>query len=559
MIEIVSVVSMLILVVVIVIGFFVKQKNKEKAREEKLDTWIETHKKIILGTILLVGILARIIGLGSIPQGLHIDEAGMAYDASCIWKYGTDRYGNSYPLYFTNFGQGQSALSTYLVSPFVGIFGINAWSVRLPIVFISIMAMVAMYVVVTKWKNTKMALLLLFLMATCPWHIMQARWGLDCNLLSSMLVFSILALSKAKRPLGYVGAGIVIGLTLYTYVLSYVIVPIFLGLTILYLLWIRKITWKNVILLGIPIFLLALPLMYMLLLNNHILPKVDFPIVSIPELPIYRGGELGWNNIQKNWFNLPIILFFGDDMMYNVPEGFGSLYIISIPFAIIGLVEAVIKTGKSIRNKQMEFSSIMLFQWIATYVCMLLIAEPKINKANAIFIPMLYFTMLGIFYFAKELPSFLLATVLVYIVHFAIFEQYYFTDFKNNTDLIYDAYFDDSITEITKYVNQEEKYQNKKIHFELRTWNSGYYKKEPYIYTLLASNITPEDFSKTMKKDSNQTIYAYDKYTFYHITEYNKDTVYVLLHPLESMLQELKDNQFTIEQVGDYFIGYAEE
>lgn len=559
MIKIVSVVSMCLLVLVILVGFFLKQRKKEQTKGEKLDQWIETHKKIIMGTILLVGILARVIGLGTVPKGLHIDEAGMAYDAYCIWEYGTDRYGNPYPLYFTNFGQGQSALCTYLISPFVGIFGINAWAIRLPIAFISIMAMVAMYVLVAKWKNTKMALFFLFLMAICPWHIMQARWGLDCNLLSSFLVFSMLAFSKAKKPLGYVGAGVVIGLTLYSYVLSYLIVPIFLGLTIVYLFYIRKITWKNVIWLGIPIFLLALPLMYMVLLNNHIVPKIDFPIISIPELPIYRIGELGLANMKDNG-NLLFILFFGDDMMYNVPEGFGTLYYVSIPFTIIGFAEAVLRTGKSISKKQFDFHAIMVFEWIATCVCMLLIAEPKVNKANAAFIPMLYFTMLGIFYFAKELPYFFISAVLVYVVHFAIFETYYFTDFKNNTNVTYDCYFDDSLIELTQYLNQEEKYQNKKIHMELRTLDTAYYIKEPYIYTLIANNMTPEEFTSSIPKEGNKTSpTTYGKYTFYAINAYQKDTVYVLLHPIEKMLQEIKENGFVIEQVGDYYICYAKE
>lgn len=554
LIETVSVCSIIIIILMICIQF-IKKVTKKNDINTKLDEWIEKNKKRLFIIILTIGILVRVVEIGNIPKGLHIDEAGMAYDSYCIAKYGTDRYGEEHPLYFTNFGQGQSALCTYITSIFVGIFGINTWAIRLPIATISILAMITMYFLVKKFKNTKMAIIFLFLMAINPWHIMQARWGLDCNLLSSFLVFSIFAFSKAKSPLGYIGAGIVIGITLYTYALSYIIIPIFLAMTLVYLLYLKKITWKNIIFLGIPIFIFALPLIYMILLNNHIVPKINIPFFSIPELPMYRIGEISIKNIKENLY-LPIILFFGDNMIYNVPDGFGTLYYISIPFTIIGLLESIINVCKNIKEKKFNFDCIMLFQFIASVICMLIIIEPKVNKANAIFIPMIYFTMIGIVYFSKEFPKLLWLLVALYIIHFIIFEVYYFYEFKNNIDSTYNTYFDDSIEEITDYINKQDKYKDKKVHMELRTHNSSYYKKEPYIYTLISNKMKPEEFKNSIRRNSGNKLSSYDKYYFYNIQEYNYDTVYVLKYPSENLIQEFEERNFLNEKVGDYIIYY---
>ena len=78
--------------------------------------WIEKHHVIIFGGILLFTIVVRMIALGEIPQGLHVDEAGMAYDAYCYANYGVDRYLYPNPIYLINYGSGQRVLYMYLAA-----------------------------------------------------------------------------------------------------------------------------------------------------------------------------------------------------------------------------------------------------------------------------------------------------------------------------------------------------------------------------------------------------------------------------------------------------------
>ena len=71
--------------------------------------------------LICVGAIAlHFFALGRVPMAWHPDEAGSAYDAWCIANYGVDRYRNSYPVLFFNFGVGgQSALYTYMASIFI--------------------------------------------------------------------------------------------------------------------------------------------------------------------------------------------------------------------------------------------------------------------------------------------------------------------------------------------------------------------------------------------------------------------------------------------------------
>ena len=80
-----------------------------------------------------------------------------------------------------------------------------------------------------------------------PWNIMASRWGLDCNLLGPISIIAICLLFRAEKWYDYIFAGIGLGLVLYTYAISYIIMPVFLVLIVLYMLYTKRISIKNTI------------------------------------------------------------------------------------------------------------------------------------------------------------------------------------------------------------------------------------------------------------------------------------------------------------------------
>ena len=83
--------------------------------------------------VLCVLLAVRLTAFGTIPGGLNQDGAMAAVDAKALGEYGTDRFGTFMPAHLRAWGYGQmSALLSYLMVPFVKIFGLNRTAVRLP-------------------------------------------------------------------------------------------------------------------------------------------------------------------------------------------------------------------------------------------------------------------------------------------------------------------------------------------------------------------------------------------------------------------------------------------
>lgn len=88
----------------------------------------------------LLAVIVRMYKISDIPYGIHIDEAGMCYDAWSLQKYHVDRWLNSFPVYLINFGDGQSSLYAYLCAIMIKVFGKGEWNIiwmRMPGVLIS--------------------------------------------------------------------------------------------------------------------------------------------------------------------------------------------------------------------------------------------------------------------------------------------------------------------------------------------------------------------------------------------------------------------------------------
>lgn len=509
---------------------------------KKIEELIEEKYKIIMIIILIVGIFTRFIAIDKVPIGMHVDEAGMAYDAYCIANYGTDRFDNPCPIYMINYGGGQSSLYTYLAAILIKIFGFSLFIIRMPAFIFSIIYIIIAYLITKEFKNKKLAILMEFLIVICPWHFMQSRWGLDCNLMSSLMLISIYLLLKAKKTIGYILAGISFGITLYSYAVSYLIIPVFLVFILSYLLYIGNIKIKNVIILGIPIAILAIPLILNLLVNKNIIEPINLGCVSMPRLWHYRGDEISIKNIIAN-LSLIKTIFSYDYNDFNSFSIFGTLYYISIPFCIIGFGMVIKDSIIAIKNKEKSLDVVMLIIFISVFSCLLLFEGQAIYKSNAIYISLIYFIAIGIKTIVKDTKYLIYGIILLYLVMFILFQIYYFGVYgKNNPN----RSFNNDVEEITQYL---EKYEDKKIYF--RT-----YAIQPYIYTLLGNQLSPKEFMNDLNRQGGSII-AYNKYMFRFPKEITDDTIFVIKIPEcndENIFKELRNREFKEEIYKEEYI-----
>ena len=492
---------------------------------------------IILIAILLVGIITRVIKFGELPIGFNVDEAGILYDAYCIADYGTDRFNNSYPVYMINFGGGQSALYTYVTAILFKIFGVSLTVARIPALIFSILFMVFGFLITKDFKNKKLAILVEFLIVIAPWHFMQSRWALDCNLMSSMLLMSIYTLIKAKNKILYFVAGALFGISLYTYALSYIVIPIILLLLLGYMLYVKKIKISDIIVFAVPLAIIATPLILYMLVNMGVLQEIKTPYMSILEMWTFRIGEVNFNNILQNFINMFKCIFAFDINYYNAFPTTGTLYYISIPFAILGFYKSIKNVVQDFKQKKFGLDIVMLINFVAVFICGILI-EPGINRINAIYISIIYYTALGILYVSENRKYVLSVIIAVYLILFAAFLYQYFGVYAKQES---NSGFNQSAIDVVQYIESNDKFDGKLINPRLRV-------TQPYIYVLIAKQMTPIEFNENAIIEK-PLVYAIDRYIFYNDT-ISDDVVY-LIQDDEEFIQKLISEGFSLEEFED--------
>lgn len=509
--------------------------------------------------IMLLAVFLRSYKLDQIPDGVNVDEAGMAYDAFCLVNFRVDRALNKLPVYFVNFGGGQSVLYGYVTAIFIKLFGFKLLSMRLSAVIFNSVAILLCYFMIKKHVGEKSALVVTLLLAINPWNIMSSRWGLDCNLLAPCLIISLFFLLRAQKWYDYIFAGISIGITLYTYALSYAIIPIFLILLLGYMLYTERITLKSIVVLGIPIFIFAVPLMLMILVNNGLINQINW-IITIPKLPNYRGSEISLGNIIPNLKSLNTIFIY-DDLPFNSLPQYGTLYNFAIILAIFGFIIELYNLVVNIKNKKFTANSAILLLFVASFSFMMCISDLNISKSNAIYFPLIFFEYSCI-HFIYELQKgkiskdlkikentrivisriILISITILYIVNFASFTRFYFTRYGR----VYaqQQFFENDLLRVLEQANGREEFKQKHVYIYTGA-------ERPYIYTLYANPISPYDFNETRDENDN-----YGRYTVLSERMVDEDGVYIVRADSDFSYELATNYGFVHEEIGIYILLY---
>src|SRR5581483_6030568 len=110
----------------------------------------KTITVIILTTAILIAFVTRFYKLGLAPAGINSDEAGEGYSAFSILKTGKDEFGKSFPILFRSSGDFKTPVYTYLIVPLIPVFGLTAFTVRLPSAFFGTLTVPILYLLVKR-------------------------------------------------------------------------------------------------------------------------------------------------------------------------------------------------------------------------------------------------------------------------------------------------------------------------------------------------------------------------------------------------------------------------
>ena len=223
---------------------------------------MDTLKRHILVVILALATTLRLFNLSTNPPGLNWDEVSMGYSAYSLLQTGADEWGVKYPLLFRSYGEWKSPVYIYLLVPFIKIFGLNAWGVRLPAALFGVLAVYLTYLIGRRLYGDKVGLWAAFLLAVSPWHLMLSRPGYEAGVALMLLLLGVylLILAVDQRNLKYwILSAIAFGLGPHTYNSAKIVVPIILVYLVFMLR--KKIVLKNLIVFGSILAIFATPLL----------------------------------------------------------------------------------------------------------------------------------------------------------------------------------------------------------------------------------------------------------------------------------------------------------
>src|SRR5689334_10972459 len=177
-------------------------------------------QKTILILIIALAAVLRLWKLGSIPPGLTPDEASLGYNAYSILKTGRDEYGKFMPIIFKSFGDYKPGLYVYTSVPFVAIFGLNEWSVRLPSAIAGLISVYLIYLIVSQLfpEYKYLGKISAITAGVNPWLIYLSRGAWEANLSLTLTLLGIYFFIRSFRRKEFLYlSSISFALTLLTY------------------------------------------------------------------------------------------------------------------------------------------------------------------------------------------------------------------------------------------------------------------------------------------------------------------------------------------------------
>jgi 4-amino-4-deoxy-L-arabinose transferase-like glycosyltransferase len=491
----------------------------------EINNWKITNQKILIFLICMLFLFTRLYKIDRIPASLYWDEASIGYNAYSISQDAKDEWGSFLPLHFRAFGEFKLPVYIYSVVPFVKVFGLKALSVRLPSVFYSLAVAILIFLISKRlFEDETVALLSAFLFTIVPWMFIFSRTGYEA---SAGLFFYLLAIylfirffirffgidfiesTKKSFSLGRttilysIVVTIVFAVSTYSYNSFRIISPLTLAFLMLCLFFKQRKHCYKILFLGI----LSLAIIIISFIPIYRLYHLDAGASRLQVVSLQGSSKEKAVAFSKNYlshFSYSFLFGNGDPNLRSQVPGFGQLYLVSLPFLLIGIFALI-------KKRNIALLLIFFVILISPIPASLTRESPHALRSIplAAFYPILI--ALGITSFArifrKQKSVVFLVTTLIFAFNFI----YYFAHFISNYNRLasedwqygYKVLFDDKqdlIANAGKVIVSDRYAQ-------------------PYIFALFYSKYSPPKFRSqvvynSVDKWGFSTVFKFDKYVF---------------------------------------------
>lgn len=320
---------------------------------------------IILTFIITIGFILRIYQVDSAPNGMLVDEPSIGYNAYSILKTGKDEFGNTFPMDFKAFGDHKLPAFIYATVPFISIFGLEIFSVRLTSVVIGTIIIHLIYLLLRKLSfNKDHSLIGAAITAVSPWTLMLSRFARESNL--GLLFFILLLIVVAeylhkKSKINIILISLFMAMTWYSYLPYRISTLILISVLGFYLLLQRKIRGSHILLFFFSFLLFISPLISVLtssantarfrqssiISDSHLPVVIDeyrtFCVDTFPKLLCYLNANkltsyiISFTNNFADIYSVKYLFLQGEAERFISSENFGQFPFFLLPLYLIGV------------------------------------------------------------------------------------------------------------------------------------------------------------------------------------------------------------------------------
>ena len=501
--------SVLLILALCLIYYFDNKSDNNTSGEtgKKCIAVRKTRFNKVFQVILIIGIIAGIIlrgfRFGSVPGGVNQDGAMAAVDAKALADYGTDRYGTFMPAHFYAWGYGQmSVLMSYLMIPFIKLFGMNNITIRLPILIASILGIIVIYFIVRLIISHEAGLIAALFTAINPWHFMQSRWALDCNMFPHMFILGLMFLILGMKKKKYIYISMIFfALCMYSYGVSFYMVPFFLLVSAIFLVKDRIVKVKDILISLVVYFGLAFPIYITMIINAFDMETIKLPFVtmqyfkdSVRSNDMIIFSEHFSDQLRINIRSLiNVTLLQKQDLIWNTIDPYGTLYKCTIPLVFMGIIIVVNKLRK-VKNKYRKNAlRMLLLYWIFSVLVGIFINGVFVNRINIIYYSNIIFAAIALLYIVSWWKKMIPVLAVSYCILASCFFVTYFTTWEDEiagcfySDFVDAMEYAESLNSNRYYISPDTQYEGSVNVSEILTLytmniDSKYFRGETNIF-----------------------------------------------------------------------------
>ena len=509
---------------------------------------------------LAAGLFVRCYRFGVVPQGLNQDGTMAGVEAYCLMMDGVDQHGTSWPVYFEAWGYSQmSTLYSWLLIPFIRVLGLSRFSLRLPMLLVSLASLPVLWDFARRVAGKRFALLVLFIAVINPWHAYQSRWAIDCNLLPHLMLLGVylLFLGRQSRPALYASMA-VFGVAVYAYALSLFSIPVLLvGAAVFYLAR-KKVRPADVVICALIFLAVSWPFLLTMAINALGLETVTLGKMTMPLFEeSRRTNDMAFFAVRPYYTAVKNFFAFLSTFLFDLRsdmEWFDwaqTMYRFMPPVIVCGLYwmwrdRRALALSESQDDARDGLMLILL--WLGAAAVCGVIVGGVVNRCNAVFYPLILICAYGLWQMGKRLRLASAVVAVMLSAAFVCFGWVILTDERCNT--YGGAWFQYGALDALEMVRDSDA-----DHIYVTTKNSGQGRLVMRGQLMFAHEI---DYSmltdqRELTDSHGQTTGRYysDRYIFQNFTDFVPDpqenAVYVIGIGEKSRFDE---SLFTIVEVG---------